>query len=177
MYRINKLFEIKRYLFHTNDLAILWEMDNRQTLYQTISRYLRRGILFSVYKGLYSTIPIDELNPMDLGPAIIHRFTYLSTETILAQGGVISQSVYDFTYIADISKRVSIGHWTFRYRQMKDAFLFNPAGIESVSGRFFADISRAAADMLYYAPNYHFDSPELLNLEKVRAIQEQVGYA
>ncbi|QRN82144.1 hypothetical protein JR338_06755 [Chloroflexota bacterium] len=151
-------------------------MENRQTLYQTISRYLKKGILFPVYKGLYATIPVNELDPLDLGPAVIHRFTYLSTETILAQGGVISQSIYDFTYIADISKRVSVGQWTFHYRQMKEGYLFNPIGIDSTSTHFFATLERAAADMLYYVPNYHFDSPELLDLDRMKEIQEKVGY-
>ncbi len=152
-------------------------MRNRQTLYQTISRYVKKGVLFPIYKGLYATIPVNDLNPLDLGPAIIHRFTYLSTETILAQGGVISQSIYDFTYIANISKRVSVGQWTFRYRQMKEDYLFNPTGIESSSSRLFATLERAAADMLYYEPNYYFDSPEMLDLDKMEEIQEKVGYA
>lgn len=177
MYRINKLLEINRQLFHTNDLAVLWGMQKRQSLYQTISRYIKQGILFRVYKGLYATVPLEELEPLDLGPAIAHQYTYLSTETVLAQAGVISQKVFDYTYIAGFSKKISLGKGTFRFRQMKDAFLFNPLGVENQNGKFIATFERAAADLLYYAPDYYFDSPELLNFDRVRAIQKEVGFA
>ena len=176
MYRINKLLEIDRQLFHTNDLAVLWGMKNRQSLYQTISRYIKQGILIKIYKGLYSTVPLDNLDPLDLGPAIAHQYTYLSTETVLAHASVISQNVFDYTYIAGFSRKMTLGKWTFRFRQMKEEYLLNPAGIDYDSERFFARVERAAADMLYYAPNYHFDSPELLDFDKVNEIQNKVGY-
>lgn len=176
MYRINKLLEINRHIFHTNDLAILWGMENRHNLYMTISRYLDKGILFQVHKGLYSTIPISELDPLDLGPAIIHRYTYLSTESVLSIAGVVSQAIYDYTFVAGISKRISVGKWSFRYRQMKPEFLYHPEGIEHQGDRLIASVERAAADLLYYDPQYHFDIPEIIDFEKVREIQEKVGY-
>ncbi len=176
MYRINELIGTKQYLFHTNDLAMIWGLDNSNTLYKTISRYLERGRLFQVYKGLYSTIPVNELDPIDLGPAIIHRYTYLSTETVLSEAGVISQAVYDYTYVAGISKRITVGKWSFRYRQMKSDFLYNPEGIEMRDGRMVATVERAAADLLYYSPHYYFDVPDIIEFNKVREIQEKVGY-
>ena len=169
--------EINRQLFHTNDLAVLWGMKNRQSLYQTISRYIKQGILNKIYKGLYSTVPLEDLDPLDLGPAIAHQYTYLSTETVLAQAGVISQNVFDYTYIAGFSRKITLGKWTFRFRQMKDEFLYNPLGIEREKNRFIATIERAAADILYFAPDYYFDSPELLNFDNVRAIRNEVGFA
>ncbi len=176
MYRINKLLEIDRHIFHTNDLATLWGMENRHNLYMTISRYIDKGILFQIYKGLYSTIPVNDFNPLDLGPAIIHRYTYLSTETVLSEAGVISQAVYDYTYVAGISKRITVGKWSFRYRQMKSDFLYNPEGIEMRDGRMIATVERAAADLLYYSPHYYFDVPDIVDFDKVREIQEKVGY-
>lgn len=177
MYRINKLLEINRKLFHTNDLAILWDIEDRHHLHIIISRYLKKGILYPVYKGLYSIIPIHELNPIDLGRSIIHSYTYLSTESILSQAGIISQTVYDFTYIADHSKKVKVDKWVFRYRQMQDEFLHHPAGIVEKDGSYFATTERAIADMLYYNPRYHFDIVELIDFEKIKLIQEKIGYA
>lgn len=177
MYRINELLQAQRQIFHTNDLAVLWGMENRNTLYQTISRYLDKGVLYQIYRGLYSTVPVRDLDPLDLGPAIIHRYTYLSTESVLAQAGVITQSVHDFTYISSVSRKIELGGWSFRFRQMKPDYLFNPSGIEVQAGRLTATVERAVADILYYDPDYHFDIPELFELDKVRAIQKQVGYA
>lgn len=176
MYRITELNRSNRRIFRTNDLAILWDIEDRHHLYMTVTRYLDRGILFHIYKGLYSTVPVSDLDPHELGTAIIHRYTYLSTETVLAQAGIITQAVYDQTFISDLSKRVQVGTWSFRYRQLKDDYLFNPAGIEKHRHGFRATPERAVADLLYYNPRYHFDVPDLIDFDLVHSIQKEVGY-
>jgi hypothetical protein len=163
-------------LFHTNDLAVLWGIANKHTLYMTISRYIYKEVLFPVYKGLYSTVPIDSLNPLEVGKAVIHRYTYLTTESVLSQAGVISQAIYDYTFVANQSKRVTVGPWSFRYRQLKDEYLHNPAGIANQNGVFVATVERAIADMLYFNPKYHLDITENVDFEKVILIQEEMGY-
>jgi predicted transcriptional regulator of viral defense system len=176
MYRLSELLQVDRKIFHTNDLAVLWGITNRHTLYMTISRYMDRGVLFPIYKGLYSTVPVSDLDPLELGRSIIHGYTYLTTESILSQAGIISQTVYDYTFVADRSKRVSAGPWSFRFRQLKDAFLHHPAGIVDKNGIFIASTERAVADMLYFDPKYHFDVPESIDFEKVRSLQKEIGY-
>lgn len=176
MYRIKELNQIDRKLFHTNDLAVLWGIANRHNLYMTITRYIDNKVLFPVYKGLYSTVPIAELNPLELGRSIIHRFTYLTTETVLAQAGIISQTVYDYTFVADLSKRVIVEPWSFRYRQLKAEFLHHPAGIQYQDDLLIASPERAVADMLYFNPKYHFDLLSQLELDTIMAIQKEVGY-
>jgi len=176
MYRISKLLYLDRKIFHTNDLAVLWEIADRHNLYMTITRYIDKGVLFPIYKGLYSTVPLASLNPLELGRAIIHRYTYLTTESVLSQAGIISQTVYDYTFVADTSKRVSVGPWYFRFRQLKNVFLHHHAGITNQNGVFIASTERAVADMLYFNPKYHFDIPESIDFEKVRLIQKEVGY-
>jgi predicted transcriptional regulator of viral defense system len=176
MYRISELLQRDQKTYHTNDLAILWGIASKNTLYQTITRYMDRGILFPVHKGLYSTVPLASLDPVELGKAIIHRFTYLTTESVLSQAGVISQMVYDYTFVADVSRRVSVGQWSFRFRQLKDVYLHNPTGINTQNGMFIATIERAVADMLYFSPNYHFDVREGIDFEKVSSFQKEIGY-
>jgi hypothetical protein len=177
MYRIRELLQFDRNLYHTNDLAVLWGIHNRQTLYMTITRYIDAGVLNPVYKGLYATIPIAALDPLELGVAIIHRYTYLTTESVVAQAGGISQMVYDYTFVADQSKRVKVGGWSFRYRQLKDNYLYHPAGVASREGILTASTERAVADLLYFNPKAHFDIPELIDFDQVRAIQQEIGYA
>lgn len=176
MYRISELIRVNKKIIHTNDLAILWGIKNRQTLYQTITRYIDRGILFPIYKGLYSTVPLETLDPIELGRAIIHRYAYLTTETVLAQAGVITQRVFVYTFASDHSKRVSIGKWTFRFRKLKDIYLYNTAGINEHHGNFVATLERAVADMLYFDPKYHFDLREAIDFDKVRKLQRDIGY-
>jgi hypothetical protein len=176
MYRISELIQVGQKLYHTNDLALLWRIASKNTLYTTLSRYMDRGILFPVYKGLYSTVPIDSLNPMELGRAIIHRFAYLTTETVLAQAGIIHHRIYDYTFATDQSKRVPVGRWVFHFRKLKDEYLHNSAGISEQNDGFIATVERAVADMLYFDPRYHFDVREAINFAKVREIQKKIGY-
>lgn len=176
MYRIRELLQVDRKIYHTNDLAVLWKISNRRTLYMTISRSIARGVLYPIFKGLYATVPVERLDPLILGRAIIHRYTYLTTETVLATAGVISQTVYDYTFVADISKCVSVGPWSFRYRQLKNEYLFHPAGVEEQNGVFTATVERAAADILYFNPKYHFDVPDLLDQNKLQTIKNEIGY-
>ena len=176
MYRISKLIKLDRKIYHSNDLALLWGITNKNTLYTTIKRYVQKGVLTPIYKGLYSTVPLSQLDPLELGRAIIHRYTYLSTESILAAAGVISQVTYVHTFISDSSKRVSVGSLSFLFRQLKDEYLHNPIGIENRNGVFVAILERAVADMLYFNPKYHFDVRDSIDFAKVKFIQKEVGY-
>ncbi len=176
MYRLSELIRLDRKLYHTNDLAVLWGIANRHNLYMTITRYIDKGVLFPVYKGLYTTVAITSLDPLELGVAINHRFTYLTTESVLSQAGIISQRVYDYTFAADRSRRISVGQWSFRYRKLKDDYLYHPVGIVSQNGVFIASTERAVADMLYFNPKYHLDIPESIDFDKVRSIQKEIGY-
>jgi hypothetical protein len=176
MYRITQLIHVGRNIFHSNDLAILWGISNKNTLYTTIKRYVQKGVLIPVYKGLYSTVPLAQLNPLELGKAVIHRYTYLSTESVLSQAGVISQATYWITFVSDLSKKITIGATSFLYRKLKAEHLFNPAGITNQNGIFTATLERAVADMLYFNPRVHFDVPESINFEEVKSIQKEVGY-
>lgn len=176
MYRISELIKLDKKLYHTNDLAILWGINKRLTLYQTITRYIDKGILFPVYKGLYSTVPISSLNPLELGRAIIHRYAYLTTESVLAQAGIISQGIYDYTFATDQSQHVLVGEWSFHFRQLKAEYLHNPTGILEQKDGFIATLERAVADMLYFNPHYHFDIREAIDFEKVHTLQKEIGY-
>jgi hypothetical protein len=176
MYRLNELIKLDRKIYHSNDLALLWDITNKNTLYTTIKRDVQKGVLLPIYKGLYSTVPLSQLDPLELGTAIIHRYTYLSTESVLAQAGVIAQVTYAYTFVSSQHKKVSVGTLSFLIRQLKQEYLNNPIGILNQNGVFVASTERAAADMLYFNPNHHFDVPESIDFKKVEFIQKEVGY-
>lgn len=176
MYRINELIKLDRKLLHSNDLAILWGITNKNTLYTTIKRYVKKGILIPIFKGFYSTVPVAQLDPLELGQAIIHNKTYLTTESVLAQQGIITQATFMYTFVSNVSKKAIVGNMTFLYRKLKDIYLNNPTGIEVKNGISVASTERAVADMLYFNPKYHFDFTESIDWEKVKTIQKEVGY-
>lgn len=179
LYMMNKLdilLKSKEKLFHTQDLALLWGIENRNTLYTTIKRYVQKGILIQIFKGLYSTVPIKELDKFELGVSMIHRFCYLSLQSVFEIHGVINQKVYSVNYISSISKKIEFDNTLFVYRQMNPQFLLNPEGITLENGIYKASLERAVADMIYFRPRYYFDSPVLINWKLVKKIQNIVGY-
>ena len=155
----------------------MWDISNKNTLYTTIKRYIQKGVLLPIYKGLYATVPISELDPVELGRAVIHRYTYLTTESVLAQAGIISQATYAYTFVSSLSKKTTVGSFSFLFRKLKDEYLYNPAGIVNNDGNFVASTERAVADMLYFNPKYHFDFSESIDFEKVRRLQKEIGYS
>ena len=176
MYKINELLKLDRTLYHSQDLAILWGVSNKNTLYTTIKRYVKKGILIPVFKGLYSTIPIERLDKTALGQAIIHRPAYLSTESVLFNKGVINQKIFKYTFVSSQSKEVTVDNTSYLFRQLNARFLSNPLGIEKGDGYFIATLERAVADMLYFNPKYNFDFTDNIDWDRVRVIQKEIGY-
>ena len=156
--KLNLLLKSGQRLFHTQDLALLWEIDNRNTLYTTIKRYLKRGVLIKIIKGFYSTVPIDQVNKFALGSALAHRFCYVSCETVLEMQGIISQKVYPVTFVSSVSQKIEYNNTIFLYRKLKPQRLFNPEGVIKKDGYFMATKKRAISDMLYFNPKYYFDN-------------------
>jgi len=166
----------KRSFYHTQDLAVLWGIDNKNTLYTTIKRYVKRGVLNKIYKGFYSTGPLKDIDPVSLGLAALRRYGYLSTESVLARKGVIFQDIKYITFVSDFSKRFKIGSYNFLVRKMKEKYLHNGAGIIFDKKIRAASPERAVADMFYFNPNYYFDAKRVVNWSKVKEIKKAVGY-
>lgn len=158
MNKLNILLKSDRKLFHTQDLAVLWGITNRNTLYTTIKRYCQKGVLIPIFKGLYSTVPLVEISKFALGSALIHRYCYLSCETVLASEGVINQGIEAITFVSSVSLKVKLGDTQYLYRKMQPDILFNSIGIEKKDGYFIATKDRAISDMLYFDPKYYFDN-------------------
>jgi len=163
-------------IFHISDLAVIWGISNKNNLHTTLKRYAKQKLLYRVYRGLYSILPIDKVDSFLLGAKAIHGYSYVSTETVLARAGIISQKLNYITFVSSKSRRFSVGNRDYYVRQMNDRFLFNDIGIEKKSGVNFAGIDRAIADMIYYNPRAHFDSPGKINWKKINQIQKYIGY-
>jgi predicted transcriptional regulator of viral defense system len=156
--KLNLLLRSGQSLFHTQDLALLWRIENRNTLYTTIKRYVKNGTLIQITKGLYSKIPIAEVNKYAIGTALIHRFCYVSCETVLAQEGVINQSIPSITFVSSVSLKIEFNRTLYVYRKSKPEILLNSDGVERKDGYFIASRERAISDMLYFNPKYYLDN-------------------
>lgn len=174
--RLDVLLKIDRKIFHTQDLALLWEISNRNTLYTTIKRYVQKGILIPIQKGLYATISLEKLNPQKLGLSLVHNYTYISTETVLFEEGVILQVPECITLVSAKSMKISLGGQNYLVRKMQDKFLYQNEGVVEKNGFRKTTLERAIADMLYFNPRYYFDKKDFINWKKVAEIQKRVGF-
>lgn len=163
-------------IFHTTDLANLWDIRNPNTLYTTLKRYVKSGLIFRVQKGMYSLIPVDELDPILLGIKTVHKYAYISTETVLFREGIINQKPGSITIVSSLSMKFQVYKNLYISRQLKDRYLFNPEGIIKQGRVLTASVERAAVDLLYFNPKTYFDAAELINWERVNEIQKNVGY-
>ncbi len=102
-------------------------------------------------------VPLDQLDPYALGISFLHKYAYVSTETVLAQAGIISQNIFPITLVSSASKRFNINGQDYLSRKMKNGRLYLTDGLGDQNGVLFADAKRAAKDMFYFNPKYYFD--------------------
>jgi hypothetical protein len=163
-------------LFHINDFANLWGIYDKHNLHTTLKRYTDKNLLFRVYRGFYAIKPVDQIPTFILGIKALHRFSYISTETILSREGVMTQSFEAITLVSSISKRFTIGSNRFIARRLSEKFLLNTYGVSYENGTLIANTERAIADMLYFNPKAHFDGASFIDWGKVHEVQKKVGY-
>lgn len=171
---IKTLLHTRRTVFHTQDLRVLWGISNSNTLYTTIKRYVQRDVLFPVFKGMYTTIPLEQIDPWVLGISATHQYSYISCESILAKAGLLNAIPSAVTLVSSKAKKFSVANHRFVVRQLADQFLFHPYGILIKQDARQATPERALADLLYFNPRTHLD----VNVpwDTIRHIQRTVGY-
>lgn len=172
--KIDILLKQGKKIFHTKDLELLWGITNKSTLHTAISRYVQKKVLIPIYRGFYATVPLEKIDPIELGTSAIHDYAYLSTETVLSQNGLIFQSIEAYTFCSSKSKKICINGQTYISRQLKDEYLYNAAGIIDKDNYRVATPERAVADMLYFNPKYYLDAKDQINWDKAAEIKKKV---
>lgn len=176
--KIKQLANSGEVLFRDSDLAVLWRIASRNTLYTTIKRYVQAGLLERIKHGIYSLQSFEVINPDALGARIIHSYCYISTETVLEREGLLKPKVQSITFVGSSSRKFGVRGHSFSSRKMKDEFLYNTTGMYSKGGVNYASAARAIADILYFNPRYYFDahSENSIDWGKVAEIQKTIGY-
>jgi predicted transcriptional regulator of viral defense system len=174
--KIKILLQRDQRIFTISDLALLWEIDNRNTLRKSIQRYVDREILFRIYKGLYSTLPLGELDKYELGCAVSGAFSYVSGESVLAKEGLIMQDIKKITLFGKKKKEVEIGGNVYLCRYLNDKYLLNRVEIDDQKGYAIASIERALADLRYINPKFFIDNDISIDQEKVHKLSREIGY-
>lgn len=182
MYRIRNtnqqkaLLEQNTRIFKTSDLAVLWGIENKNTLWTTIKRYAHRKILYKIHKGLYAVLPLEKLDKYELGCAISGQLSYVSGEIILQNSGVIMQNLAQITLFGKKKKQFAINGISYLCRHLNNKYLLNRAGIEDNQRFSIATLERAVADILYVNPRYYFDNEMAINKGKLKNLSQEIGY-
>lgn len=172
----NALLKQDRRIFRTSDLAVLWQIDNKNTLLTTIKRYIKSEILYRIYKGLYSTIPLTNLHPYELGCALAGSLSYVTTETVLKNKGIIMQNTNNITLLGKKNQEYTIGNTTYLCRYLAPKYLVNRAGIKDQTKFAIATLKRAIADIQHLNPKYYLDNQPAINQNKVDQLKQLIGY-
>lgn len=176
MHRITSLLQTGDVVFRDIDLAVIWGITNKNTLYTMLKRYSANGVLNRIKPGIYSIIDPSTVSPEIIGAKVLHTHCYVSTETILRDEGIILQNIQHTTFVSSASKKFTVSGHSFISRKLKDIFLYNDAGIYEKNCVLYAMVERAVADILYFNPFYYFDNDRAIDWKKVRRIQKAIGY-
>lgn len=170
------LLQSNKRIFQTSDLALLWDVQNRNTLLKTIERYIKNGIFFRIYKGLYSTLPLNDLNKYEVGCAVGGPFSYISAESILAKEGIIFQNIEKVTLFGKREKEITIGGTTYLCRYLNDKYLLNRAGIEDDKHYSVATVQRALVDIRHINPKFFVDNNLSIDQRELSNLNKEIGY-
>ena len=78
--RFKKLAQMDEDIFHTQDLANLWQINNKNNLYTTLYRYVQKGLLNRIQKGMYSLKDTKYLDPNLLGIKFLNQCRDMNNE-------------------------------------------------------------------------------------------------
>lgn len=164
---IAKLYQSPKTILTNKDLALIWQINDKQNLHAKTAYYVKQKALIRLIRGVFAKN--EDFNTKELATSI-YTPSYISFETVLREAGVIFQH-YDTIFIAGpyaLTKKIDKS--TFTFRKLKDEVLFNPTGIININNYSIATSERAFLDMIYLFPDYYFDNLKSINWEKCAEI-------
>lgn len=168
MTKIEKLLKSTLNVFTVQDLATIWQMDDKKKLWNNIRYYLRVGKLIRVHRGVYVK---GEYTSFEVAQKLVTP-SYISFYTALARHGVIFQLYTSIHCMALISKNLSTERGKFIYHKLKEKVFFDSSGIEDMGNYHMAGPERAICDSLYLVPGLGFDSLEKIDFSFLRKISK-----
>lgn len=151
------LLEQDKRVFRTSDLAVLWRISNKNSLLTTIKRYVKKQILYRLVRGVYSTVPLNNLHPYEIGCAVAGPLAYVTAETVLAIEGVINQQPAKIVLASKKGAEFTVAGKDYWCRYLNPKLLVDRSGITD-TGRFcVASKKRAINDLKHFNPKYHFN--------------------
>lgn len=160
---IAKLYQSPKTILTNKDLALIWQENDKNNLNAKTAYYVKQKALTRLTRGVFAKN--KDYNPKELATSI-YTPSYISFETVLREAGVVFQHYNTVFAVSKWPKTMTVDKYTITFRKLKDAVLYNPAGIVSKDNYSIATTERAFLDMIYLFPNYYFDNLQAINWEK-----------
>jgi hypothetical protein len=158
------IYKESRTVFRLNDIAMLMNESDFQSLNKKLNYYVRTGKLHNPRKGIYAK---PGYNPEELACTIFTP-SYISLQYVLQKAGIVFQYDSRVTSVSYLSRVIEIGNQSFVYRKIKGSTLVNTMGIIRQKNHInIASAERAFLDFLYLEKDYHFDNLNPLNKELI----------
>jgi len=158
-----KLYQSSKTILTNKDLALIWQENNKESLYAKTAYYVKQKALIRLTRGVFAKN--YDYNSKELATSI-YIPSYISFETVLREAGVIFQHYDTIFVVSKWPKTMTIDKHTITFRKLKNVVLFNSAGIVGKDNYSIATPERAFLDMIYLFPNYYFDNLKEINWEK-----------
>lgn len=160
---IAKLYQSPKTILTNKDLALIWQIDNKESLYSKISYYVKQKALIRITRGIFAKDKNFDVKELAVS---IYTPSYISFETVLQETGVVFQ-YYETIFVAGSYSFIKkINKTVFTFRKLKEEALFNPIGIINKDNYSIASKERALLDTLYLFPNYYFDNLESIDWKR-----------
>ncbi|PJC43671.1 MAG: hypothetical protein CO039_02865 [Candidatus Pacebacteria bacterium CG_4_9_14_0_2_um_filter_34_50] len=171
--KIEQLLVSSQTVFTVQDLATLWNVSNKISLYSNIRYYLEIGRLKKIHKGIYVVGELENINSFEVAQKLIIP-SYISYYTALATHGIIFQLYSSIHSMASQSKQLTIfsKNEKFVYHKLKEKVFYNMLGIEDRKKYLIAGPERAICDSLYFAPGLAFDSLKMINFDLLKKVSK-----
>jgi predicted transcriptional regulator of viral defense system len=168
---IEKLLTSGKKVFTTDDLAVIWEVSDRQKLLGRIKHYLREKRLVNVHKGIYA---YEEYTPLDVAQKLV-PLSYLSLYTTAQMHGLTFQYYSTIFCVSLRSKTFDLADQKFEYHKVKDSIFYSALGLITEERYTIANRERTICDLLYVYPDFGLDNLKGVDTDLLQKISRIYG--
>lgn len=165
---LKALIQSGKTVFSSDDLAKLWQIEDRDYLKTVTNRLFKRGEMLRISRGIYA---LNDAYDVYEYANKLKTPSYVSLETVLQKEGVIFQDYDDAIFsVSNNTFSKKVGDRQFYYAKIDDKILMDPAGVVQNGQANVATVERAICDRIYLSPDYHFDNMRPVRVEKLRTL-------
>ena len=164
---MEKLILSGKKVFTIEDLAVIWEIPEKNRLKERIKYYLKNKRIKSIFKGIY--VYDTNYTLEDIAQKLV-PLSYISLYTASQIYGLTFQYYSTIFSISIKNKKYEIGENKYIYHKVKESIFYNSLGLIN-NGRYtIANKERTISDMLYLYPGASFDNLREIDTFKLKEL-------